>query len=128
MSWLERLLHPDRRKNRRKNSPQMVAFYWDGAIPSPHEVYNISATGLFLETAKRWRTGTLVTMTVQRAGNKTLVNGEKDYIVLLSRVIWSDEYGAGLQIMPRDEAIYGEVKFAKSAPAGKRLIEQFLER
>lgn len=45
--------------------PGLVAYYWNGAIPSGRRVRNISLTGAFIEVPDRWYVGTLLNLTLQ---------------------------------------------------------------
>jgi len=68
MRWLERLTYRERRRAERRQPPRLIAHYWDGAAPAGHRVRDISSTGLYLLTEQRWYPGTVVTMSLQRAG------------------------------------------------------------
>lgn len=124
--WLHKLLHPDRRRTERRDTERLVAYYWDGSPPTPRRVVNFSNSGFFLETTCGWQPGTLITVTLQRAN----VRGERvrpgDYIVLIARVVWRGETGAGLQFVPREHAGNAKVQCVGS-PATSRAIHQFLE-
>jgi Flp pilus assembly protein TadG len=68
MRWLERLTYRERRRAARSQAPRLIAHYWDGAAPAGHGIRDISSTGLYLLTEQRWYPGTVVTMSLQRAG------------------------------------------------------------
>ena len=125
--WLHRLLHPDRRRTLRWETEQrIVAYYWDGSPPTPRRVTNVSRSGFFIETVCNWQPGTLITMTLQKAN----IHGERirpeDYIVLITRVVWRGENGAGLEFIPREHA--GDVRVPSvGSPATDRAIQEFLE-
>ena len=124
--WLHNLLHPDRRRATRWDTERIVAYYWDGSPPAPRRVANVSRSGFFLETVCNWQPGTLITMTLQKAD----IRGERvrpgDYIVLISRVAWRSESGAGLEFIPREDAGNARIPVVGS-PATNRAIQHFIE-
>jgi hypothetical protein len=126
MNWFGKILNPDRRRAPRWEAQYLVAYYWDGSTPTPHRIRNISMSGFYLETTTRWHPGTLVTMTIQRAG----VQGDRvragDYIVLISRIVWMDETGAGVEFIPRELAGNANVRCVGS-PATTQAFQQFLK-
>src|SRR6185437_10952760 len=67
-AWLESLSSRERRRAERQEPVHLVAYYWDGAAPAPHEVRDISSTGLYLATNQRWYPGTQVMLSLQRVG------------------------------------------------------------
>ncbi|HVJ07454.1 MAG TPA: PilZ domain-containing protein [Acidisarcina sp.] len=93
-NWFQKLLTPDRRRAERHQSPQLVAFYWNGTPPLGHDVRDISSTGLYLKTEDRWYPGTLVTMTLQQTG--TPVVGSEQAIAVDAKVVRFGEDGVGL--------------------------------
>lgn len=87
---LKRWLNPipssksDRRRALRRYVPGMVAFYYTGGAPKPHEVADISMSGFYLLTEDRWVPETMIRMTLQ----KPCAKGErKQSITVLSRII-----------------------------------------
>lgn len=42
----------------------LVAYYWNGSVPVPHLVRDISRTGIFLYTDERWYPGTMLQLTL----------------------------------------------------------------
>ena len=83
--WLNPMATPsDRRRNGRRYVPGMVAHYFTGGAPKPHEVADISMTGMYLLTEDRWMPGTMIQMTLQ----KPCARGErKQSINVLSRIV-----------------------------------------
>jgi hypothetical protein len=123
MSWFKRMTSSEHRKAQRLKSPLLVAYYWDGSIPSSHPIQNISSTGFYLLTRERWHPGTIVTMTLQRT-SKTHVNSTTDHhISVMSKVIRLGEDGVGFAFMPFDAH-----EGLQSRPVGKREIGKFLEQ
>ena len=87
---LKRWLNPipssksDRRRALRRYVPGMVAFYYTGGAPKPHQVADISMSGFYLLTEDRWVPETMIRMTLQ----KPCAKGErKQSITVLSRII-----------------------------------------
>jgi hypothetical protein len=44
-NWLEELMSLQQRRAPRHIEPRLVAFYWDGAVPEPHYLQDVSSTG-----------------------------------------------------------------------------------
>ena len=65
MNWFARLSFKRRRSTERHRSPQLEAYYWNGANAVPHSVRDISATGAYIVTEERWHPGTVLTVTLQ---------------------------------------------------------------
>ena len=101
-SKLKQWLNPggapsDRRRSERRYVPGMVAHYFTGGAPRPHQVADISLTGFYLLTEDRWMTGTMIQMTVQKPSR----DGGKKSITVLSRVVRRGSDGVGAEfVMP----------------------------
>jgi hypothetical protein len=93
--WLYGLPLHDRRRSERRAVPGLVSYYWDGGPSLARDVREISSTGLFLVTDQRWYPGTLVTMTIQNAGNAEA--GANNSIVVQAKVVRLDTEGVGLE-------------------------------
>lgn len=93
--WLHGMPLHDRRRSERRTLPGLVSYYWDGGPSLAREIREISATGLFLLTDQHWYPGTLVTMTIQRAGDAEANAGNS--IVIQARVVRTDTKGVGLE-------------------------------
>jgi hypothetical protein len=104
-NWLLRLLFPDPepadpRQAQRVALPGLTAYFWTGGTPLPHEIRNISATGLYVVTEERWYPGTLVRMALKKAGNGEA--GTEASITMLVQVNrWGND-GVGLEYVMRD--------------------------
>jgi hypothetical protein len=96
-NWLQRWWSPDPRKAPRDPAPGLAAYYWNGAPPKPHNIRDISSTGLYLVTEERWYPGTLVLMTLQRTdcGDES---SERTISVHSRAVRWGAD-GVGLQFV-----------------------------
>jgi hypothetical protein len=64
--WIVGAVTTPRRRSKRIFVPGLVAFYWTGGAPRPHEVINISKSGLYLRTNDLWLPDTLVRMTLEK--------------------------------------------------------------
>jgi hypothetical protein len=93
--WLagQAALGRNMRRSERISIPGLVAFYWSGGAPRPHQVVNISRTGFYLRTSELWSPDTIVRMTLQRPQHKA--GAEKQSLSVLTRVVRIDEGGAG---------------------------------
>ena len=88
----------DRRRAHRRYVPGMVAHYYTGGAPKPHDIADISMTGFYLLTEDRWMPDTMIQMTLQ----KPCANGErKQSITVLSRIVRRGSDGVAAQfVMP----------------------------
>jgi hypothetical protein len=82
-----------RRRAERRVLPGLLAFYWSGGTPKPHEVVNISKTGFYMRTTELWSVETLVRMTLQRPRRSD--RRKPDSVSVLARVVRIDEGGVG---------------------------------
>lgn len=93
--WFNKmLLSGERRRAARLKAPRLVAYYWDGAAPAPHNIRDISLTGFYLLTDARWYPGTLITMTLQTTYKSE--DGVRRYVAVRSIVVRVDVDGVGL--------------------------------
>jgi hypothetical protein len=81
------------RRAERMILPGLVAFYWSGGIPKPHEIVNISKTGFYLRTSDLWSVETLVRMTLERQADGP--GKTRESISVLARVVRIDGDGVG---------------------------------
>ncbi|MGA7242455.1 MAG: PilZ domain-containing protein [Terracidiphilus sp.] len=88
----------DRRRAHRRYVPGMVAHYYTGGAPKPHEVADISMTGFYLLTEDRWMPDTMIQMTLQ----KPCAKGErKQSITVLSKIVRRASDGVAAEfVMP----------------------------
>ena len=54
----------DRRRGERIVGRSIMAYYWNGSVPIPHRVRDISRTGIYLFTEERWYPGTMLQLTL----------------------------------------------------------------
>jgi hypothetical protein len=123
-NWFKRLSSSEHRKAQRMKSPLLVAYYWDGAVPTSHPIQNISSTGAYLSTKERWLPGTMVTMTLQRTDIALGHPGTEPHVAVLSKVVRLDEEGVGLAFVPLEARSEG----LKSPTVGKKALVKFLEQ
>ena len=82
----------NRRRGERVSLPGLVAFYFTGGAPKPHDIVNISSSGLYLRSKEMWYPNTLVRMTLERPIPE---RDEKKSISVLARVVRVDDGGIG---------------------------------
>ncbi|HEY2469409.1 MAG TPA: PilZ domain-containing protein [Terracidiphilus sp.] len=89
----------DRRRAHRRYVPGMVAHFFTGGTPRPHDVADISMTGFYLLTEERWIPETIVRMTLQ----KPCARGErKQSITVLARIIRRGTDGVGAEFVMQE--------------------------
>jgi hypothetical protein len=58
--------------------PLLAAYYWDGALPVPHEVREMSTQGAYIVMSEKWRPGTIMNLSLaykkQPAANNAAAN------------------------------------------------------
>jgi hypothetical protein len=100
VNWLEEWLRgsPERRRAERFHEPGTVAYYWDGSVPLPHEIRDISLTGAYLRTPERWYPGTIVKLALKSNGARA------ESIEVCCRVVRHGPDGVGLQFISHEVA------------------------
>jgi PilZ domain len=125
-SWLKRLWSLERRKADRYRAPPLVAYYWDGAVPLPHIIEDISTTGLYLVTERRWYPGTQVMLTLQRTDQSTYLDSERSIVVQAKVVRWCPD-GVGVEfVLPETEESRKEQALFHAAD--QKAISQFVSQ
>jgi Flp pilus assembly protein TadG len=97
LAWLT---SADRRIDKRDTVPGVVAYYWDGKIPTAHPVKDVNWGGAYISTDERWHVDTLLIITLQL---KEEVSAAADSITLPCRVVRHGEDGIGVQFMPTNK-------------------------
>src|SRR5258708_32289520 len=101
-NWFEDLMSQHQRRARRYIEPRLVAFYWDGAVPLPRYIRDVSNTGFYLVTDQRWYPGTLITMTLQRTEKSD--DGSRSSIAVRAKVIRGGDDGVAVTfVFPQAE-------------------------
>jgi hypothetical protein len=107
----------ERRRAERRSAATLAAYFWTGGAPAPHQIRDISHTGLYLVTEERWYPGTLVMMTLQTRDPKDPTSFRT--LEIQCRAVRWGEDGVGLQFV------------FLGAPggrgAGKKELDKFLE-
>lgn len=126
-SWFKKLSSSDHRKAERLEAPLLVAYYWDGSVPTGHKVRNISSTGFYLVTTERWHPGTVITMTLQRTDIPDANSSSDGYITVLSKVIRLDEDGVAFVFVPIADRGSGGTDGRMRGAIDKKSIVRFME-
>jgi hypothetical protein len=125
-NFIKHFMSRDHRRSPRHVTPPLVTYYWDGesARAEAQYILNISTSGLYLLTDRRWYPGTLIRMTLQRTER---ADGSERTIAVLAKVIWSDADGVGFKF------IFSATRKGQSAPspdderlADKKALARFL--
>lgn len=117
-SWLRRLFSSDRRRAKRQQARELRAYYWDGSPPVPHDIRDISSSGLYLLASEGWRPGTVVMMTLQKTDCPE--DDPDRAMTVQAQVIRSASDGIGLRfILPRPEDYKRLQGFLRTAPDKK---------
>jgi hypothetical protein len=127
-SWFEELMSQHRRRAQRHLEPRLVAFYWDGDIPQPRYIRDVSNTGFYLITDQRWYPGTLITMTLQRTEKSD--DGSKPSIGVQAKVIRSGEDGVAVAFVfpkPEDAQRVTSIVAGGVGLADKKTLDLFLQ-
>lgn len=91
----------DRRRAQRHYVPGMAAYYFTGGAPKPHDVADISMSGMYVHTDDRWLPETMIRMTLQ----KPCAKGEKKQsITVLSRIVRRGSDGVAAEFV-MEEAV-----------------------
>jgi|GEM_PF-2350582 len=119
-------LDGNRRRADRVAMPGLVAFYWSGGSPRPHEIVNISKTGFYLKTREFWSLETLVRMTLQRP--PTEMKPKAESISVLARVVRIDEDGVGHEFVTTEALKHAHsMDVMPSQGTDTRALDKFLK-
>lgn len=99
--WITRTSVLSKRRSTRIAVPGLVAFYWTGGAPKPHEIVNISKGGFYLRTQDIWLPDTLVRMTLEKPRSDR--GGQKESIGILARVVRIDKDGVGHEFVTTED-------------------------
>lgn len=124
--WFERFWPEERRQDKRQTALPLAAYYWDGGVPAPRQVRDISLEGMYLLTEQRWYPNTMVTMTLMRS-DKSEGDPERS-IKLTARVVRAGTDGVGMAfVLPRIRRSQGsEDSFL--GETDRKTLHQFLAR
>jgi hypothetical protein len=125
-NWLEWMFTKDRRVAKRAAQPNLVAYYWDGGAPKPHDILDISSTGLYLLTDDSWYPGTQVMVTLQRVG---VAETDPDRAVTVNaKVVRLGKKGVGFELVMREEKVQKGVHTMPLNGADRTTFHRFLQR
>ena len=125
MNWLSKLFGiSERRRARRQSSPPLLAFYWNGELPEPHAVPDISRTGMFVKTNDRWSESSMLRVTLQMQSEDPEKSGET--ITVQCKVVRTEEDGVGMALMLAEDGKSKDAAVAGSMATRKQL-KTFLE-
>jgi hypothetical protein len=117
------------RRSPRHVTPPLVTYYYDGesATPSAHRIQNISPTGLYLLTERRWYPGTLIILTLQMT--EGVGDSSADTIAVLAKVIRSGSDGVGFKFVFTASGDTQNVRSTDSSRlVDKKTLVRFLRR
>jgi len=97
MSSFEERTITDRRWGKRRSSPGLAVYYWDGGTPKPHGIRDISLSGVYLLTQEPLFPGAMLLLTMQR---EDLDESDSDqWIAVHALVIRRDTTGVALSFV-----------------------------
>jgi len=100
--WLESFLEPEVDRAARRTVEQFASYRWNGTAMVQEAVRDISPTGVYVVTKERWKSGTLITLTLQREG--VLEMNSERRIEVQAKVARSGKDGVGLAfVFPNDD-------------------------
>jgi hypothetical protein len=97
-NWFQRLLlgdSPEPRSARRAVIPGLIAYFFTGGTPTPHEVRDISTSGLYIVTSERLYIGTIVRLTLSDRHNPKT---ERSLTVNAKVTRWAND-GVGFEFL-----------------------------
>jgi len=81
----------------RRNSPELSAYHWNGSVPQQDPIRDISSSGAFLVTHKRWEPGELISLMLQRKG--PFEKSPEHRISVQARAVRWDENGVAVSFV-----------------------------
>lgn len=89
-----------RSRAERRESPALAAVFWEGSTPRQTSVANISSSGAYLLTTRRWQHGEILSLTLQRSG--MLADSPRNRATVQARSVRRDAQGVGVAfLLPR---------------------------
>jgi hypothetical protein len=120
--WLEGPRLDGQRRGVRRSEPGLMAFYWSGGGPEPHEVANISESGFYVRTKDHWSPDTLVRMILQRKADP------RHSIRILARVVRVDKGGVGHEFVTTEALMHLRARdVIPDRGTDQRALERFLQ-
>lgn len=124
-SWLDKLISSERRGSERTRPYELVIHYWNGAVPTGHSARDISLSGIFLLTEDRWYPGTLIMLSLQRAGAS--MNDPDRAIMVKGQVVRTDSDGVALLLLATPPTPLEE-RDTFSSGVDQKTIHRFLKK
>jgi uncharacterized protein len=90
----------ERRQTERAPLSGVAAFYWEGGIPEPHDVLNMSESGAFIRATRSWYPGTIIELSLQQ--KITDMEKRSDWrasVTVSGKVVRSGAEGIGMQFL-----------------------------
>ena len=113
----------NRRTALRKSVPGLVAFPWGRGNSPAYQVGNLSSTGLYLVTEERWPRGAVVSLALQRTGERE--NRHAHRVVVEAGTIRLGAHGLGLMFVlpaPGDIRLWEELPNSPWFNAGPETV------
>ncbi len=92
----------DRRKAGRRDTPSLAAYHWDGALAKQSSIRDISSTGAFVLTDKRWSPDQVISLTLQRKG--PLARTPQHRYAVQAKAVRSDKEGIGVAFLMGEDS------------------------
>lgn len=132
IKWLNAMLKPDPRIEKRLCLKGVVAHCWDGSVPRPRDVLNISLSGAYLRTRERWYPETVIKIILQFDGGLPESRPEqgaaqRTAFCLLGQVVRSGPDGVGLRFLFPCKKNELQQRYPECA-TDRRTLRDFLER
>ncbi len=118
--WYAKLL--DRRDAKRSAMPRLAAYYWEGGVPTAHEVLDFSESGAYIRTTASWYPGTIIELALQQQGNGgDAQGGAKLAVHGPCRVVRCSPGGVGVRFLFAEPAARKELrKLLATVKAGRK--------
>ncbi|MGB6973048.1 MAG: hypothetical protein WBD67_00035 [Terracidiphilus sp.] len=113
----------NRRTALRKSVPGLVAFPWGRRNSSAYQVGNLSSTGLYLVSEERWPRGAVVSLALQRTGEREHRHAHR--VLVEAGTIRLGEHGLGLVFVlpaPEDIRLWDELPDSPWFNAGPETV------
>jgi hypothetical protein len=124
--WFNWISPRERRNEPRQARPHLLAYYWEGGTPEPHEIKDVSSNGFYLLTPERWYPGTLVMVSLQRIG--ATENDADRSITVQAKVVRLGDDGVALELVtPMESPLNGPYRGTVNG-ADRKTVRRFLQR
>jgi hypothetical protein len=124
--WLFASDPADPRRTTRKPVPGLIAHFFTGGAPHPHQIRDVSATGLYVVTTERWYPGTIIRMTITKP-DLALSPAERSVTVHARAVRWGND-GVGLEFVVSPPSKGKRTQDSALDPIDGEQLDRFLKR